>query len=279
MPDILLQFAHVTDTHLVLPGQQRDYSDVPPELEEYARQILALPYSASQAAEALVREINALPVRLDFVLHTGDLAGQLHSPDDYAYIRQVFDQIRYPVCYVPGNHDAGEPFQRVLLRRDPPYDQVFDRNGVQIACLDSTGTTPPHSGWLDDEQLAWLDRLCSADDDRPLIVALHHPPFEIGVPWLDELRLLNGDEVRRILQRAKSRLRGVFCGHVHHAIDVHIDGILYSIAPSAWCQFTGWPGHSRATLDEGARPGFSLVTITTGHTMIRRYHYPVPGPS
>ncbi len=273
MAETILQFAHVTDTHLIMPGQQRDYSDIPPDLDEYARQILALPYTANEAAETLVRRINALPIQLDFVLHTGDVAGQLRAPEEYNYIRDTLSQIRYPIHYVPGNHDVGEAFQTVLRGQSGAYDHSFTLNGVQVVCLDSNGGLLPHSGLLADEQLAWLESICSAEDDRPLIVAMHHPPFTIDVPWLDELRIANGEAMHAILLKAKTRLRGVFCGHIHNGIEFYRDGVLYSAAPSAWCQFTGWPGHDRSTLDPETRPGFNVVTLRADSTTIRRHHY------
>lgn len=275
MTDVLLQFAHISDTHLIMPGQQRDYSDIDPEWAEYARQILALPYTALEATERLVAEINALPVHLDFVLHTGDLAGQLTAPEDYAYIGSVLFGIRCPVYYVPGNHDVGAAFQRVLLGREGVYDHAFELNGVQIACVDSNGTHPAHSGWLDEAQLAWLEQICTAPDDRPLIVALHHHPIPLGVSWMDEVGLLNGEAVHQVLCKARHRLRGVFYGHVHQGIDLLRDDVLYSSAASAWCQFAAWPGVNRAALDTTAQPGFSLVTITREATIVRRHSYPV----
>ncbi len=269
----LLQFAHVSDTHLIMPGQQRDYSDIDPEWSEYARQILALPYSALEAAERLVEEINRLPAQLDFVLHTGDVAGQLSASEDYHYIGKVLSAIRYPICYVPGNHDVGEAFQRVLLGRSGAYDHVFEQKGVQIVCLDSNGTQPPHSGWLDEAQLEWLESICAAQDERPLVVVLHHHPFPMGVRWMDEVGLLNGEAMHQILLKARQRLRGVFFGHVHYAMDLLHEGILYSSAASAWCQFAAWPGSASPALDMQAQPGFSLVSIGQDSTVVRRHHY------
>lgn len=274
MENVLLHFVHISDTHLLLPGQQLDYSDIPPVLETYAQQVLSLPYDSQAVAEALIREISALPVQPDFVLHTGDVAAQLRSPDDYGYMIDVLNRIPYPVYYLPGNHDDPDALRRFSRGDDAPPYYSFEVNGVQIACLD-TASHPavPHGGGLDDAQLAWLEALCTAPDPRPLVVALHHHPVAIGVPWLDTLILDNGDALHRILLKAGSRLRGVFNGHIHYAIDVMRDGILYSSAASAWCQFTGWPDHDRATLDMHVNPGFSLVTLTTEATFVRRHRY------
>jgi Icc protein len=176
--------------------------------------------------------------------------------------------------YLPGNHDVIEPFIDQLCQRDPtqPFDYEFEQKGVQVVCLDSNGQLPSHAGWLNESQLARLDVICEADDTRPLVVALHHHPVAVDVNWLDDLMLLNGQDFHRILLQARHRLRGVFFGHIHHSIDVMVDGILYSSAASGYYQFRGWPGHPTPALEVGASPGFNVVTITPHQTFVRHYH-------
>jgi Icc protein len=277
MSKTLLNFVHLSDTHILMPGVKPYFGDITEELDQYARQILALPYHPVQAAEAAIREINALPFHIDFVLHTGDIGNDLKRPEEYVFMRDLFAKIRCPVYYLPGNHDDLGLVQSVLQGRDASetFEYEFEQNGVQIACLDSNGTNPPHSGWLDDSQLAWLETICMAEDDRPLVVALHHHPIPIDVPWLDELALLNGDAMHQILLKAKHRLRGVLYGHIHHAVDVVRDGILYAAAPSAYTQFIGWPGFEVASLEESGGCGFNVVTLKADTIYVRRHRYMV----
>lgn len=280
MADPLLQFIHVSDTHILKPGQTHDFTDIAPEWETYARQITALPYTTHMAAQAVVREINALPIRVDFVLHTGDVFNDPTSPEDYRLAAEFFNPIKYPVHYLPGNHDNTGWLQSVLAGRaaSVPFDYEFEVNGVQIVCLDSndrTGNYPPHSGWLNDNQLAHLEAICTAKESRPLVVALHHAPFEIDSAPLDHLRLHNGDALHKILLHARDRLRGVYFGHIHHPVDIVQDGILYSSASSGWYQFAAWPGYGLGAIIEGADPGFSVVTITQERVFVRRHTYPI----
>lgn len=277
MSGVLLQFVHISDTHLLKPGQALDFGDIGPEWAEYARQVLALRHDAGAVVTTLVREINSLPARLDFVLHTGDVAGQPQSPDDYDIMARWLGQINYPLFYLPGNHDDADGVRRLLNGAATPetLDYTFECNGVQIVCLDSNHSAVPHGGGLDDRQLTWLESICAAQDDRPLVVSLHHHPIPLGVPWLDALALSNGDDLHRILLLARARLRGVFFGHIHYGIDVLRDGILYSSAPGAWYQFSGWPGWATPALDDRASPGFSVVTITRDRTFVRRHFYRV----
>ncbi len=270
LPDTLLHFVHITDTHLIAPGQTKDFSDIPPELALYAQQVLGLPYHTVTAAEILIQQINALPVPVDFVLHTGDVAGKAHM--DYGFMRDLFGQINCPVIYVPGNHDHGEGL--ALLNQSETLDvREYEMNGVQIVCLDSSRYGKDHGGWLSDAQLAHMEALCTANDPRPLLVAVHHHPFAVDVAWLDNLRLGNGGALHEILRRAQARLRGVFYGHIHHSVDILKDGILYSSVASAAYQFIGWPGQAQASLDLAADPGFNLVTVTRDQTLVRHHRY------
>ncbi len=268
--EVLLQFVHISDTHLLRPGQQKDFSDIQPELALYAEQVLALPYHTVTAAEALIREINALPLKLDFVLHTGDIAGEDGS--DYTHIAQLFRQLRMPIIYVPGNHDREADMSPLQDGAVSPVCQ-HEINGVQLVCLDSSQAETRDAGWLSEQALAQLERICTAQDERPLLVAVHHHPIPIDVPWLDALSLHNGDQFHQVLRRAGPRLRGVFFGHIHHSLDIVYDGILYSSVASAAYQFTGWPGCAQAALDMTADPGFNVVTVTRHQTFVRHHRY------
>ncbi|NWF70355.1 MAG: metallophosphoesterase [Chloroflexi bacterium] len=264
--DLVLRFVHISDTHLSHdPNYTYDPKTYP----------LALP-----GARALVEQVNALPFTPDFVLHTGDVA---YDPDSAAYAaaRAVLGQIKYPVHYLVGNHDDGDALQRTLVGHEPrtPFCYEFAARGAQIICLDTQsavaqkGITPP-AGWIDDAQLVWLESLLLARDERPLVVALHHNPLKVGIPWFDEyMGLQNGDALHSVLLKARPRLRGVFFGHIHQNIDIYRDGILYSSALSSWYQLHCWPGQTSTVVDSGAEPGFSVVTVTREQTLIRRHRF------
>ncbi len=271
MAEVLLNFVHISDTHLLHPDERKDFADINPELAHYAQQVLAQPHHTTTLSTALVQQINALPVSIDFVLHTGDVAGE--ATTDYEHIAGLLGQIRYPVLYTPGNHDSLAGFQQWLCPQRAPAVCEYEFNGVQIIALDSSRFGIEHGGRLSADQLKRLDVLCSADDDRPLIVAMHHHPLPIAVPWLDELGLTNGADLHQILLQAGQRLRGVFIGHIHHSLDIYKDGILYSSVASAAYQFTVWPQQQQASLEMLADPGFNLVTVSKDQTVIRHQRF------
>jgi Icc protein len=143
-----------------------------------------------------------------------------------------------------------------------------------MVCLDNNGPAEPPRGFVTKDQLEWLTDICSAQDSRPLVVAVHHNLLPVGVPWLDDfMSTTNGEAVHRTLLPARDRLRGVFFGHVHQNLDIYRDGILYCSTLSSWGQFHAWPGQIETTHDVGAEPGYNVVMLTRDQTYIRRCRF------
>jgi Icc protein len=263
MPETLLRFVHITDTHI---SPDPDYN------------LDGAPHAPLIGAKALVDQLNSLPFTPDFVLHTGDVA---YDPDPAAYpaAREILSQINAPCYYLAGNHDDSAALQRILLgHSDPktPFDYEFEVNGVQIVCVDSNRPVEQPRGRVSDEQLAWLEGICRARDSRPLIVAVHHNALPMGTPWWDDfMRMVNGEAFHQALLPARERIRGVFFGHVHQSTETLRDGILHVSAPSSWTQILNNPTQVKTEYDPFGVPGFSVVTITREQTYIRRHTFAV----
>lgn len=233
-------------------------------------------HSPYKSADALIRRINLLPFAPDFVIHTGDVA---YAPlaETYEVVRKMFEELKYPLYFLAGNHDDARMLQDIVLKKRETselwfYD--FEVKGYQIACLDSNITSRPPSGSIGEVQLDWLKQICNRSDDTPLIVTVHHNVLPVGNPWLDQfMGISNGDEVHQILLSAKRPIRGVFHGHIHQNINVVRDGILYSSVSSSWCQFNMWPGMLEAHVDEESNPGFNIVTVTENQVFVRHCQF------
>src|SRR5690606_30621991 len=74
-------------------------------------------------------------------------------------------------------------------------------------------------------RLAWLDRQLTGAEDA--MVVMHHPPFEIGIPSLDETRLANAQDLLDILRR-HGNVRHLFAGHVHRFIHGSWHGVPFT---------------------------------------------------
>ncbi len=260
--DHLLTFIHITDTH-ISPDPRYNAAGVS--------------HTPLFGAKALVKRLNELPFKADFVLHTGDVC---YDPDPLAYeaARAIFAELKIPIYYLNGNHDDKEALQRVLVGREPlpRFDQEFEVNGVQIVCIDSQHTSAEVIGQVTAEQLQRLAAIAEAADPRPLIVATHHNVLPVGIPWLDEhMGMVNGVDFHRALLPAAHRLRGVFHGHVHQATQTYRDGIVYTSGLSSWYQLQALPGQRETVDDRTALPGFNVVTVTPTQTFIRTNTYVV----
>lgn len=262
LPERLLTFVHISDTHI---HADPDYT---------GRHV---DFSSRLSVQKLIDTINQLEMPIDFVLHTGDITQHPDTAEHYHIARDILSQINYPVYYIPGNHDDVAMLQKEFLGLPDEqikayYDYQFDVNGVQIVMMDSHAPVDKpdnHNGFLADEQLTWLDEICSADDTRPLVIGIHHHALPLETPWLDGIVLENGADFHQIVQKAKTRLRGIFYGHIHESVVTIRDGISYYSVPSGWFQTRTWYAAGEPARDYIDNPGFNLVTLTETDTFVR----------
>lgn len=258
----MVHFVHISDTHI---GPTPDFT---------LYGVRTLP-----ALERVVDRINALPVRPDFVVHTGDVAAK-PDPEAYRLTASVMGRLSAPVYYVTGNHDRSQDL-RALLPMGPKVDLVegedalayrFDLGGHRIVVLDGRGpdAIDPH-GLLPESQLEALRRELSAGI-APVTVFVHFPPVALHSPWLDrDMLLLNGPDLHRVLVEGRERIRGVFFGHAHRGMQVFRDGVLYSSVGSPFCQFTAWPGDEKPGMEAGGPGCFNFVTLTPGGCLVKEH--------
>lgn len=158
-----------------------------------------------------------LPLPPDLLLISGDLC-QDEGWGGYVHLRRFVEEVLapagIPVALQPGNHDHPALLQAVLGRSGAALAPALVPLGGWELLLLNTHRPAAVEGWLEPPQLAWLERQLLAGD-RPVLVALHHPPVLLGGgSWLDDLAL---QEPERLLAPllASSRVRGVVFGHVH----------------------------------------------------------------
>jgi len=207
----------LSDLHIVEPGRLLDDAV---DTEAFTRR-----------AVAFVNEMDPAP---DLVLLTGDLIND-GRPQQYDHLAELLAPLRPAWRLMPGNPDhpsallARFPEQAVGPDR-PRRDEVLDGD-VRVVCLDSSRPPEP-GGDLDPDQLGWLDEQLAADD-RPAIVALHHPPFATGIGHMDAMALSPGAAagLHAVVAR-HSHVERVLCGHLHRTIVRRWAGTLVMTAPS-----------------------------------------------
>ena len=199
-----LVIAHVSDVHIDFVGP-----DAPGGVRSVRR------------ARAVMDYLDRLPYDLDAVLITGDIADH-GEPAEYEAARAVLTS-RHPTLICPGNHDERTAFRSHLLRATvdgssqvAPINQVLrlDR-GVIVAC--DSSVPGKGEGYLDAETLDWLEGVLEqTEPDVPVLVAFHHPPERLHMPFMDEIRQFGAERLAAI-GRQYPNIAGYLCGHAHTA--------------------------------------------------------------
>ena len=189
---------------------------------------------------ALARVL-ALDPRPDRVVITGDPADR-GDPESYAQLAELLEGYPLPVHLTTGNHDDRAALESVFGGTPHLGDRcrdVVDGDGTLVVLdpLDGRPGTDHVSGWLGEEQLAWLDDVLAARQDRPAVLALHHPPAPLGLPFLDGMRLRDADALGEVVARNPQVVR-VLAGHVHRPVTTGFAGTTVSTAPSTFRQST-----------------------------------------
>jgi Icc protein len=192
--------------------------------------------SAVAAAIAAVALVLGRPA--DAVVVTGDIA---NTPTDAEYerARMLLDELAAPVYVLPGNHDDRDALRRhfALPATEAEHlSYVADLGPIRIIALD-TVRPAGSGGQLDGPRLAWLKTALAADRTTPTLLAMHHPPLDIGQSGMDAIGIPEPE--RRALGAILGhhpQVHRIISGHVHHAVIGDLDGTPVLAVPSPGVQ-------------------------------------------
>lgn len=255
-------FVHITDTHI---GPDKDY--IRHDSVSYPK------------AEKLIELINTLPQQPDFVIHTGDVVTD-PDPTSYALAADLFARLEVPIYYIVGNHDTAADIRRWLpmgpheALSERLLSYAFEVKGNRFLAIDSRAPDEMDPlGQILPEQLAIVQHEAQPDGP-PLTAFIHHPLWPLDAPWMDaNMLVVNASQLHAALLPARERLRGVFHGHVHQAMQTIKEGITYICAASSFAQFGSWPQDVEASFLGDEPPGFNFVTLLPGQTIVRQHRF------
>ncbi len=140
--------------------------------------------------EKTVARINALPVRPDLLLHTGDLT-HLAKADEFDTVAEVLKGAKAGrTFYVPGEHDVFTDDGKLYLERYGKGTRgtgwhSFTHKGVHfIGLVNVANLKPGGLGTLGREQLDWLKKdVQGLGSSTPLVVYAHVPLWTVYKKW------------------------------------------------------------------------------------------------
>jgi 3',5'-cyclic AMP phosphodiesterase CpdA len=253
--------AHISDLHIKRPG--------------------ALAYRRVDTAAALARTVerlNALTPRPEAVVVTGDLV-DLGTVEEYRHLQALLAPLAIPCYLMIGNHDAPEPLREVftdhtyLHTGDAFVQYAVDVGALRLIALDSR-TPGASGGMLDDARLAWLEAQLEAARGRPVVVALHHPPFLSGIGHMDRQRLdaTSSARLADIVKRFDNVER-VICGHVHRPIVTRFAGTIAMSVPAPAHQVALDLRHNAPSSFRLEPPAFALHQYTRAAGLVTHHAY------
>jgi 3',5'-cyclic-AMP phosphodiesterase len=193
------------------------------------------PGAGDRFSEAIAA-INEMSRQPDLVLITGDLT---HSgePTEWAEFRERIGPLRATWDAVRGNHD----------RRIDAFagHRSLDLGELHVVLADTS------SDEFGEGDAAWLEADLAAHAGQPTAIAIHHPPFETGIWWMDCVGMRGADRFEAVV-RQHLHVRHVMSGHVHRPITTAWAACLVTVCPSTSVAVAGDldPGHDPSETNE-----------------------------
>jgi Icc protein len=185
-------------------------------------------------------------IDVDLVLLTGDLTDD-GSVAALQRLRNLVGVFAAPVLAVAGNHDILGNVRSVF--GDADWAEV---GAWQVVAVESLIAGEVHGSIDVDDLLRRLDVL----DDRPTVIAIHHPPRSTSThQWFE----LIGAEQMLAAARDRPNVRAVVSGHLHQAFHLHDAGLELCGAPSTYYAIEHRGNEWRA-VDDGM-VGTQLLTL------------------
>ncbi len=187
----------------------------------------------------------------DALLVTGDVC---HDPEPAAYQRFVAIVTEYfqgPMLCLPGNHDLEAPMRGLLTEPCVLHLPGWDVIGLDSHVDDETRAD------VSEKDLAALQESLANVDGRHVLIATHHPPVDVGSPWLDKDRIPNAQELLELLSEHPS-VKGMVFGHAHQVVESVYRDIVLLGTPSTCFQFA--PNTQTFSIDD-SMPGYRWLYL------------------
>ncbi|WP_051279955.1 phosphodiesterase [Hellea balneolensis] len=203
--------AQITDLHLT-PGETSSCQNI-----DRLRRVL--------------KHIKDSPHVIDAILITGDLSEGGH-PASYKALKTELTLLGIPYYLAMGNHDNAANLAACF-----PYVKLADGflnysinfPDLRFIILDTT-LSGRHGGAFCENRADWLDKELGKESSKPTLIAMHHPPADIGIEWMTTREDSPwAKRFKTIIQQHKNVVH-IMCGHIHRSIFLSYAGTTLSVA-------------------------------------------------
>ncbi|HEY5644053.1 MAG TPA: phosphodiesterase [Woeseiaceae bacterium] len=209
--------AQISDTHILSPESDRP--------------------AANLRADCLAQCVADINLQQpDAVILTGDTV-QHGQPDEYALLRALLGPLQAPLYLVPGNRDDNDVLRAAFsdcacfAGAGDFLQYAIEDHAVRLVGLDST-LPGERKGRFCERRQDWLARTLEAQPDRPTLLFIHHPPFDVGDHYVGGYRLPEEAAALDAIVSRHPQVAGLLCGHVHWPVQREWAGTEARIMPS-----------------------------------------------
>ncbi len=221
-----------------------------------------------------VEKVKALPVKPDFILHTGDIT-HLSKDSEFADADDIIRSAGLPVFHVPGEHDMlDEGAGKAYLARYGKGTRglgwySFDHDGVHFVALNNVSNLKAGGmAHLGSDQIAWLKRdLAGLASSTPIVVFAHIPLWTVYAEW----GWGTDDSLQALTSLRRFGSVTVLNGHIHQVIQ-KVEGNIsfHSARSTAYPQPAPGAAPSPGPLKVPTEQLHSVLGIRTGTVVTGR---------
>ncbi len=169
----------------------------------------------------------------DHIVIAGDLCYMEADSSTYEWIKGQMDELSIPYDMIVGNHDDSILLAEAFDRTDDLQEGVlfYKKQLEDWTCLFLDTAVRV----LSDNQLQWLETQLASTPGQVMIF-MHHPPLQMGVPFMDSKHALDNMEAVQAILLKDERLIPVFSGHYHVEKTACKGNIVVQVTPACYFQ-------------------------------------------
>jgi 3',5'-cyclic-AMP phosphodiesterase len=190
--------------------------------------------SRAESLRRCIADINRQGV--DAVVHTGD---SVHHglAEEYAHLREILADLDAPLFLIPGNRDRHDALRAALdhlwflPKSGALLHYAVEDLPIRLIGLDSV-TPGERKGVFGPRRLAWLEETLAREPEKPTVLFIHHPPFDIAPHFVGGYRRQQDTEDLAAVVGRHPQVVRLLCGHVHRLHREPWGGTLATTMPS-----------------------------------------------